>query len=118
MSENIPVLPIAGGTLVRAFLAVLALVTRWLKAFARARRHRREAAARAGGVSGEQGLRRQRVRQPRPGRGAAPPGGEIPARTPPHVVRVEQDIGDGRPEPPGVRSRSSGHHHAQHGVVK
>jgi len=48
MSENIPVLPIAGGTLVRAFLAVLAFVTRWLKAFARARRHRREAAALAG----------------------------------------------------------------------
>jgi uncharacterized protein YjiS (DUF1127 family) len=48
MSENIPVLPIAGGTLVRAFLAVLAFVTRWLKAFARIRRHRREAAALAG----------------------------------------------------------------------
>jgi uncharacterized protein YjiS (DUF1127 family) len=48
MNENIPVLPIAGGTLVRAFLAVLAFVTRWLKAFGRARRHRREAAALAG----------------------------------------------------------------------
>jgi uncharacterized protein YjiS (DUF1127 family) len=48
MSENIPVLPIAGGILIRAFLAVLALVTRWLKAFARTRRHRREAAALAG----------------------------------------------------------------------
>jgi uncharacterized protein YjiS (DUF1127 family) len=48
MSENIPVLPIAGGTLVRAFLSVLAFVTRWLKSFARARRHRREAAALAG----------------------------------------------------------------------
>jgi uncharacterized protein YjiS (DUF1127 family) len=48
MNENIPILPIAGGTLVRAFLAVLAFVTRWLKAFARARRHRREAAALAG----------------------------------------------------------------------
>ena len=32
----------------RAFLAVLAFVTRWLKAFARIRRHRREAAALAG----------------------------------------------------------------------
>jgi uncharacterized protein YjiS (DUF1127 family) len=48
MSENIPVLPIAGGALTRAFLALLALVTRWLKGFARARRHRREAAALAG----------------------------------------------------------------------
>jgi uncharacterized protein YjiS (DUF1127 family) len=48
MSENIPVLPIAGGTLVRAFLALLALVTRWLKGLARARRHRREATALAG----------------------------------------------------------------------
>jgi uncharacterized protein YjiS (DUF1127 family) len=48
MSENIPVLPIAGGALTRAFLALLALVTRWLKEIARARRHRREAAALAG----------------------------------------------------------------------
>jgi uncharacterized protein YjiS (DUF1127 family) len=48
MSENIPVLPIAGGTLVRAFLALLAFVTRWLKSLSRARRHRREAAALAG----------------------------------------------------------------------
>jgi len=48
MSENIPVLPIAGSILLRAFLAVLAFVTRWLKAFARARRHRREATALAG----------------------------------------------------------------------
>jgi uncharacterized protein YjiS (DUF1127 family) len=48
MNANIPVLPIAGGTLVRAFLAVLAFVTRWLKSFARARRHRREAAVLAG----------------------------------------------------------------------
>ncbi len=43
MSANYPVLPIAGGTLVRAFVALLALVTRWLKELARARRHRREA---------------------------------------------------------------------------
>jgi uncharacterized protein YjiS (DUF1127 family) len=48
MSENIPVLPIASSILLRAFLAVLAFVTRWLKAFARARRHRREATALAG----------------------------------------------------------------------
>ncbi len=48
MNANIPVLPIAGGTLVRAFLAMLAFVTRWLKSFARARRHRRQAAALAG----------------------------------------------------------------------
>jgi uncharacterized protein YjiS (DUF1127 family) len=48
MNENIPALPIAGGTLARAFLAVVAFVTRWLKAFARARRHRREATALAG----------------------------------------------------------------------
>ena len=48
MSENILVLPIAGSILLRAFLAVLAFVTRWLKAFARARRHRREATALAG----------------------------------------------------------------------
>ncbi len=48
MSKNIPVLPIAGSALARAFLALLALVTRWLKDLARARRHRREAAALAG----------------------------------------------------------------------
>jgi uncharacterized protein YjiS (DUF1127 family) len=49
MSANMPVLPIAAGTLVRALasllalLALLALVTHWLKALARARRHRRQA---------------------------------------------------------------------------
>lgn len=48
MNANIPVLPVAGGTVLRAFFAVLALVTRWLKDQARARRHRREAAALAG----------------------------------------------------------------------
>jgi uncharacterized protein YjiS (DUF1127 family) len=48
MSNNIPVLPIAGSTVVRTFLAVLSLVTRWLKEFARTRRHRREVAALAG----------------------------------------------------------------------
>jgi len=48
MTENIPVLPVAGGILVRAFLSVLAFVTRWLKGVARARRNRREAMALTG----------------------------------------------------------------------
>lgn len=43
MPANIPVLPIAGSAVLRASLALLALVTRWLKDLARARRHRREA---------------------------------------------------------------------------
>jgi len=44
-TANIPVLPVAGATLGRAFLSLLAFVTRWLKDFARARRNRREAMA-------------------------------------------------------------------------
>ena len=48
MSANIPVLPIAGGTLVRALASLLALVTHWLKVLARARRHRRQASQLAG----------------------------------------------------------------------
>jgi uncharacterized protein YjiS (DUF1127 family) len=48
MNTNFPVLPVAGGTAVRAFASLLALVTNWLKAIMRARRHRREAAALAG----------------------------------------------------------------------
>jgi uncharacterized protein YjiS (DUF1127 family) len=48
MSANYPVLPIAGGALLRAFAALLAFVTYWLKQIARARRHRREAVALAG----------------------------------------------------------------------
>jgi uncharacterized protein YjiS (DUF1127 family) len=48
MSTNIPVVPVAGSTLVRAFLSLLALVTRWVKEIARARRHRREVAILAG----------------------------------------------------------------------
>ena len=48
MTANIPVLPIAGSTVLRAALALIALVTRWLKGLARARRHRREALALAG----------------------------------------------------------------------
>jgi uncharacterized protein YjiS (DUF1127 family) len=43
MSSNIPVLPIAGGTLVRALLALVALVASWLKRFSRARQNRRQA---------------------------------------------------------------------------
>jgi uncharacterized protein YjiS (DUF1127 family) len=48
MSTSIPVVPVAGGTLVRAVLSLLAFVTRWLRGLARARRHRREARALAG----------------------------------------------------------------------
>jgi uncharacterized protein YjiS (DUF1127 family) len=48
MNDNTHVLPIAGSTVVRTFLTVLAFVTRWLKDVARARRHRREIAALAG----------------------------------------------------------------------
>ncbi len=47
-TANIPVLPVAGAALVRAFLSLLAFVTRWLKDFARARRNRRQAMALAG----------------------------------------------------------------------
>jgi uncharacterized protein YjiS (DUF1127 family) len=43
MSANIPVLPIAGGALVRAFAPLAAFVAHWLQLVARARRHRREA---------------------------------------------------------------------------
>ncbi len=43
MSANIPVLPIAGGTLVRALASLLAIVTRWLKKLLRTRRHWHEA---------------------------------------------------------------------------
>jgi uncharacterized protein YjiS (DUF1127 family) len=48
MSSNIPVLPIAGGTLVRALLALVTLVTSWLKRLSRARQNRRQAAVLAG----------------------------------------------------------------------
>ena len=48
MTANMPVLPIAGGALVRAFASLLAVVTYWLKQLARARRHRREASLLAG----------------------------------------------------------------------
>lgn len=43
MSMNTPVLPIAGGALIRASASLVALVTYWLKIVARAQRHRREA---------------------------------------------------------------------------
>jgi uncharacterized protein YjiS (DUF1127 family) len=48
MNEKIPVLPIAASALMRALLAMVALLTHWRKALARARRRRREAAALAG----------------------------------------------------------------------
>jgi uncharacterized protein YjiS (DUF1127 family) len=43
MSANIPVLPIAGGTLLRAFASVLAIATHWIKKLLRTRRHWHEA---------------------------------------------------------------------------
>lgn len=48
MSAHYSVLPVAGGTLLRAFAAMLALMTYWLRQIARARRHRREAIKLAG----------------------------------------------------------------------
>ena len=48
MTTNIPVLPVAGGVLVRAVLSLLAIVTRWINELARVRRHRREARVLAG----------------------------------------------------------------------
>ncbi len=48
MSANLPILPVAGGTLLRALAFLLAMVTHWLKALAQASRHRREAKALAG----------------------------------------------------------------------
>lgn len=48
MNANIPVLPIAASTLLRASLSLVALVTHWLKRLNQARRHRREARVLAG----------------------------------------------------------------------
>ncbi len=48
MSANYPVLPVAGSALLRVFASVLAVVTHWLREFARARRHRRQANVLAG----------------------------------------------------------------------
>ena len=45
MSANIPVLPLAAGTLVRAFASMLALVIGWLKKMAQRRRHWHQATA-------------------------------------------------------------------------
>jgi uncharacterized protein YjiS (DUF1127 family) len=45
MRTNFPVLPIAGGTLVRALASLLVLVTSWIKKLVRARRHWNEATA-------------------------------------------------------------------------
>ena len=43
MSANIPVLPIAGGVLLRALASLLVLVTSWLKKLVQRRRHWHEA---------------------------------------------------------------------------
>ena len=48
MSANYPVLPIAGGALARGLASLVAFVMQWLKAIARARKHRRQANALAG----------------------------------------------------------------------
>ena len=48
MNAKIPVLPIAGGALLRALLVLVALVTSWLKQVSRARRHRRDAVVLSG----------------------------------------------------------------------
>jgi uncharacterized protein YjiS (DUF1127 family) len=48
MTAKVPVLPIAGATVLRASLSALALATYWLKELARWRRHRREARVLAG----------------------------------------------------------------------
>jgi len=48
MAVKIPILPLALSAGLRASLALLALVTRWLKGVARARRHRREMRSLAG----------------------------------------------------------------------
>ena len=45
MSANIPVLPVAGGTLLRVFASLLAVVTHWIKKLAQRRRHWHEANA-------------------------------------------------------------------------
>ncbi len=47
-SPLLPLVPVAFSTVLRAALALLALVTHWLKNFIRARRHRRDAMKLAG----------------------------------------------------------------------
>ena len=48
MSVHYPVLPIAAGASLRAFLGLLAVATHWLKQISRARRNRRDAILLAG----------------------------------------------------------------------
>ena len=48
MTVHYPVLPLGAGILARAFASLLALMTYWVKAIARARRHRRQASLLAG----------------------------------------------------------------------
>ncbi len=48
MTTNVPVVPLAGAIVIRAFFSLLAMVTRWLNDVARARRHRREVRVLAG----------------------------------------------------------------------
>ena len=48
MSANYPVLPVAGGALMRAFASLVAFITHWLKQIARARKHRHEVNVLAG----------------------------------------------------------------------
>src|SRR5690242_5508770 len=48
MSASYPVSPAIGGSMLRGFAALLALVTHWLKELIRARRHRRQAKFLAG----------------------------------------------------------------------
>jgi uncharacterized protein YjiS (DUF1127 family) len=48
MNAKFPVLPVAGGTLVRVFASVVAFVTRWVKELVTALRHRRQANMLAG----------------------------------------------------------------------
>jgi len=48
MSTSYPVIPVVGGTIIRAFASVLALVTHWVKELLRARKHRRQAKLLAG----------------------------------------------------------------------
>ena len=45
MSAQYPVIPVAGGTLLRAWASLLSTMTSGAKRIARARRHRRDAAA-------------------------------------------------------------------------
>ena len=45
MSAQYPVIPVAGGTLLRAFASLMSMMTSGAKRLARARRHRRDAAA-------------------------------------------------------------------------